>query len=768
MSILGTRVLRAAEDRRFLTGGDRYIDNIDVDGAAHVVYVTATVAHAHIAGIDTHDARAMPGVLGVYTAADVGLPAKRVDMARVPEAMVLPLLATDTVRFVGELVAAVVAETRAAAVDAAEAVIVDYEPLPAVVGVDDARRDDAPLLFPEAGTNVALHAPFRGGGGDIGGDEIFDGCDVVVRERLVNQRVAVAPMEARAAVAWWDTPESGDARLHQYSCTQGAHGTRNSLAKTYGLEHDQVHVIAPDVGGGFGGKSGDYPEEVLLGWFARDLGRPVRWAETRTQNMLGMYHGRAQIHECELGGTRDGKLLAYRLRVLADCGAYPFDGVMLPYLTRLMAGGVYELVRVDVEIVSVVTNTTPIGAFRGAGRPEATAAIERMVDRFAQEIGVDAAEVRRRNFIPPDAFPYSTRTKASYDSGDYEGALDKALTAAGYEGLRAEQERRRAANDPKLLGIGVSSYVEITNGDGSGEFGAIEVLPDGGAIVHTGTSPHGQGHHTAFAMIAADLTGIPFDRIEVRHGDTDVVPRGGGTGGSRSLQAGGSAVWRASEALVDRARTLAADLLEAHPADVVLDRERGVFHVAGTPAITRSWSELATAASTQLDEGILRAAYDFEETAGSFPFGTHVAVVEIDRDTGAVTLLRHVACDDAGTIINPVLFDGQVHGGVASGISQALYEEVRYDTDGNPLTANFLDYTFPAASEFPSFERVAQETPSPLNPLGAKGVGEAGTIGATPAVQNAVIDALAHLGVRHLDMPLTPERVWQALRSIRS
>jgi carbon-monoxide dehydrogenase large subunit len=755
-------VLRAGEDPRFLTGGDRYIDNIPFDGAAEVAYVYATVAHARIAGIDTTEARAMPGVLGVYTASDVGLAPKRVSMARVPEAMVLPLLATDTVRFVGELVAAVVAETRTQAVDAAEAVIVDYEPLPSVVGVEAALATGAPLLFPEAGTNVALHAAFRHG------DEVFDGCEVVVRERLVNQRVAVAPMEARAALAWWDDDdgegETGP-RLHQYACTQGAHGTRSSIAKTYGLEPEQVHVIAPDVGGGFGGKSGDYPEEVLLGWFARDLGRPVRWAETRTQNMLGMYHGRAQVHECELGGMRDGTLVAYRLRVLADCGAYPFDGVMLPYLTRLMAGGVYALDHVDVEIVSLVTNTTPIGAFRGAGRPEATAAIERMVDRFALEIGMDATQVRRANFIPRDAFPYTTLTKAMYDSGDYEGALDKALALAGYEELRKEQARRRAEDDPRLLGIGVSSYVEITNGDGSGEFGAIEVTAAGGAIVHTGTSPHGQGHHTAFAMIAAELTGIPFERIEVRHGDTDVVPRGGGTGGSRSLQAGGSAVWRASESLVETARTLAADLLEADPTDVVLDRERGAFHVAGTPAISHSWADLATAASTQLDAGILRAAHDFEDTAGTFPFGTHVAVVEIDRETGAVTMLRHVACDDAGTIINPVLFDGQVHGGVASGISQALYEDVRYDDDGNPLTTNFLDYCFPSAAEFPSFERVAQETPSPLNPLGAKGVGEAGTIGATPAVQNAVVDALSHLGVTHLDMPCTPERIWEALRA---
>ena len=758
MSILGTRVFRAAEDPRFLTGGDRYIDNLDVDGAGHVAYVTSTVAHARVAGIDASDARAMPGVLAVYTAAEVGLPPKRVDMARVPEAMVLPLLATDTVRFVGEIVATVVAETRAEAVDAAEAVIVDYEPLPAVVGVDGALADGAPLLFPDAGTNVALHARFR-----ANADEFWDGCDVVVRERLVNQRVAVAPMEPRAAVAWWETVGQAP-RLHQYSCTQGAHGTRNSLAKTYGLEREQVHVIAPDVGGGFGGKSGDYPEELLLAWFARDLGRPVRWVETRTQNMLGMYHGRAQVHECELGGTRDGKLLAYRLRVIADCGAYPFDGVMLPYLTRLMAGGVYDLDRVDVEIVAAVTNTTPIGAFRGAGRPEATAAIERMVDRFAQEIGADPSELRRRNFIAPSAFPYTNRTKATYDSGDYEGALDKALATAGYEALRAEQARRRADGAAKLLGIGLSSYVEITNGDGSGEFGAIEVTDDGGAIVHTGTSPHGQGHHTS----------VRDDRVRP-HGHPVRAHRGAPRrhrhrAPRRRHRRLAFAAGRRERGLAARPRRSSTAPARSRPTCSRPIRPTSCSTASvgrsTSPARPRSPGRGRSSRPRRRPNSTrasCRTACDFEETAGSFPFGTHVAVVEIDRDTGEVTALRHVACDDAGTIVNPVLFDGQVHGGVASGIAQALFEEMRYDADGNPLTANFLDYAFPAASELPSFERVAQETPSPLNPLGAKGIGEAGTIGATPAVQNAVVDALSHLGVTHLDMPLTPERVWRAL-----
>jgi carbon-monoxide dehydrogenase large subunit len=751
MSILGTSVLRASEDPRFLTGGDRYIDNLTLDGAAHVVYVTSPIAHAHIAGIDTTAARAMPGVIAVVTGDAIDLAPQR-GSERVPEAMARPLLATDTVRFVGELVAAVVAETRAQAVDAAEAVVVDYEPLAAVADPERALADDAPRLFTELESNSVTHAAFRAG------DDFFSGCDVVVRERLVNQRLAVTPMEVRAGAMWWDT----DGRLHAWSCTQGAHGTRDTLAKTFGLDPAQVHVIAPDVGGAFGAKTGTYPEEILLGELSRRVGRPVRWNETRTQSMLGLYHGRAQVHECALGGTRDGTLLAYRIRIVQDAGAYPSGGAFLPYLTRLMASGVYDLDRVDAEIDIVVTNTTPVDAYRGAGRPEATAAIERMVDRFAAEIGMDPSDLRRRNFIANDQFPFTTKTRATYDSGDYPGALQRALDAAGYDALRAEQRQRRAAapanGGPRLLGIGLSSYVEITNGDGSGEFGSIELTADGGALVRIGTSPHGQGHHTAFAMIASDITGIPFERIEVRHGDTDDVPRGGGTGGSRSLQAGGTAVYRASEDLVRAARERAAELLEANPDDIVLDTGRGAFHVAGTPTINRTWADVAVAAPG------LRADVDTERAAGSFPFGTHIAVVEVDRETGAVDLVRHVACDDAGTIINPVLFDGQVHGGVAAGVSQALFEHFVYDADGNPLTTNLADYAVPAASELPSFERVPMETPTPLNPLGAKGIGEAGTIGATPAVQNAVVDALAHLGVRHIDLPCTPERVWRALR----
>jgi carbon-monoxide dehydrogenase large subunit len=477
--------------------------------------------------------------------------------------------------------------------------------------------------------------------------------------------------------------------------------------------------------------------------------------------MLNMVHGRAQVHYVRLGGRRDGTLLAYHLRVVQDSGAYPMGAAYLPFLTRTMAQGVYDLPSVQVDIAGAVTTTTPIDAYRGAGRPEATAAIERAIDRFAAEIGMDPAEVRRRNFIPPDAFPFVTKTKATYDCGDYEGALDRALDAAGYPALRAEQAERRARGDRVQLGIGLSAYVEITNPGAEPEYGSIEVLADGRAILRTGTSAHGQGHATSFAMLAADRTGIPFDRIEVRHGDTDDVPRGNGTGGSRSLQAGGSAIAGAADNLVRDARELAASLLEANPDDVVLDVARGRFHVAGTPAIGTSWDELAAAQAGAR----LFAEIDFDPGAATFPFGAHVALVEVDTETGLVRLVRYVACDDAGRILNPLIVEGQVHGGVAQGVAQALHEEFVYDADGNPLTSNLLDYAFPSAAEFPSFERVPMETPTPLNPLGAKGIGESGTIGATPAVQNAVVDALSPFGVRHIDMPCTPERVWRAINS---
>ena len=502
--------------------------------------------------------------------------------------------------------------------------------------------------------------------------------------------------------------------------------------------------------------------------FARRCGRPVRWVETRSENMVGMVHGRAQVHDVTIGGRRDGTLEAFHLSIVQDAGAYPGMGAFLPSLTRSMAAGTYAIPRVTSDARVVVTSTTPVGSYRGAGRPEATAAIERAVDLFAAEVGIDPAEVRRRNLVPRFDEPYVTAAGSTYDCGDYPAALERVLAAAGYDELRAEQRARQERGDRLALGIGLSTYVEVTTGPrAGGEYARVEVLPRGGGadgveiVVATGASPHGQGLGTAFTMLVAEQTGVPMDAVRVVHGDTDQVPRGTGTFGSRSLQLGGSAVRGAAAHVVDQARRIAADMLEAAVDDVVLDTAAGRFHVAGTPAVGQGWAEVLAAAGP---DG-LRADHDFETTQPTYPFGAHVAVVEVDTDTGDARLVRLVACDDAGRVLNPLLVDGQRHGGIAQGVAQALYEQVAYDADGNPLTTNFADYAIVSAAELPSFELVDSETPTWVNPLGAKGIGESGTIGSTPAVHNAVCDALAHLGVRHVDMPCTPERVWRAIRA---
>ncbi len=755
-SILGTRVQRI-EDPALLRGAGTFIDNVAPSDALHVAFVRAQTAHGTIGAIDIDDAMSMPGVVGVFTGADIDI-APLTSSPLLDHTVSQPLLARDRVRYVGEPVAVVVAETKEQAVDAAEAVWADVDPLEPILDPEAAARDEI-VLYPDLGTNVVLDQ-----GEPVGADQIAgaDGADVVVvSERLVNQRMAAVPLEGRVVAARWD----GD-RLTQWSCTQGAHGTRDELARVFGVEPGRVHVITPDVGGGFGAKQGTTPEELVVPWLARRLDRPVRWTETRSENLVGMVQGRGQVQHASLAGTRDGRITGYRLDVIQEGGAYAGSGCVLPYMTRMMAPGCYDIADVRVRIRSVVTNTTTVGAYRGAGRPEAAAAIERMVDRFADEIGMDPVEVRRANLLAADAFPLRTATGGSYDSGDYEAVLDKALHAAGYDDLLERQAARRAEGGPVQLGIGVSSYVEITNVLRQGEYGSVTITADGGAVVRTGSSAHGQGHHTAWAMLVSDRTGIPVDRIEVRHGDTDDVPRGGGTGGSKSLQIGGSAAAAAAELVVEEARKLAADLLEADPADIVHDPALGTFAVAGAPVSAKSWSDLATAAPASGIEALF-AETDFEPGGSTFPFGAHVAVVEVDTETGKVRLLRHVACDDAGTIINPLLVDGQVHGGVAAGVSQALFEEIRYDVDGNPLTTTLADYAFPSAAELPSFERIAHETPTPHNPLGAKGIGESGTIGATPAVQNAVVDAVSHLGVHHIDLPLTAERVWTAIQAAR-
>jgi carbon-monoxide dehydrogenase large subunit len=753
VSILGNRVLRR-EDPQFLTTGGVYGDDLDLPGALWVTYVRSGVAHGRIVAIDTSDAATLPGVVAVFTAADLDLQPLASGLPGVPAVMSRPLLADGVVRFVGEPVAAILTEQRYQGEDAAEAVVVDIDPLPAVVDPEAALAGGT-LLYPEHGSNVASTLA------DPPSDDLFAGCEVVVSERLVNQRVAPCPLEVRAGAAIW----GADGRLTQYVSNQHPQGAKAAIVATLGLDAEQVRVIAPDVGGGFGSKIGLYPEDLLLGWLARRVGRPVRWTESRSESMVGLGHGRGQVQRVTLGGDRDGTVRAYRLEVIQDAGAYPSIGAALPFFTRMMASGTYDIPRVEFSATAVVTTTTPTVAYRGAGRPEATAAIERAMDLFAAEIGMDPAELRRRNLVGPEAFPYRNATGTSYDSGDYARALDLALDASGYTSLRAEQARRREAGDPVALGVGVSTYVEITNGAGSaGEYAAVEVLPDGRARVYTGSSPHGQGHRTAWAMLASEQLGIPLDDIEVVANDTDLVPVGGGTMGSRSLQSGGLAVHQAAVELVEAARKLAADALEADPADVVLDPVAGAFHVSGTPAVSRSWAQLASDAA---ERGGLRVERNSSPPGPTFPFGAHVAVVEVDTETGVASLRRIVAVDDAGTIVNPLLAEGQRHGGLAQGAAQALLEEFRYDADGNPVTANLADYAMISAAELPSFELVPMATPTPVNELGVKGIGESGTIGSTPAVQSAVVDALAHLGVRHLDMPATPERVWKAIETAR-
>ncbi len=758
-SILGNRVLRK-EDPKFLTTGGVYVDDLRdplLEGALHVTYVRSSVAHGRILSIDTSGALDLPGVVAVYTAADLDLQPTPSDFNPM---VTRGLLAIDKVRFVGEPVAVVVTSDPRVGEDAAEQVIVDYDVLPAVVDMEAAITSTT-LIHEGAGSNVVFDTTVLGIP-ENSGSAFFEGCEVVVTGRFLNQRVAPCPLEVRgSAVAW------SDGRLVQWLSTQAAQGAKATIAKANGLEPDQVLVIAPDVGGGFGAKISCDPEEALLGVIAKKTGTPLRWRETRSESMMVMGHGRAQVQYATIGGSRDGTVTHYQLHVIQDAGYFAEMGTILaPFMTRPMSSAVYAIPNIECRTTSVVTNTAVTTAYRGAGRPEATAAAERAMDLFALEIGMDPAEVRRKNLIPKFMEPHTTVVGQTYDVGDYEGALDKALAAAGYADLRAEQAARRASGDVKQLGIGVSVYVEITGGVGSGEHARIEVLDNGRAIVYTGTSPHGQGHVTAWSMLAHEQTGIPMDQIDVVWGNTDLVPQGDGTMGSRSLQQGGNAVFLAAGDLVDKAKKVAAKLLEADEADVVLDKDQGAFHVSGTPAVAKTWAELAVAAKgdPDLPEGLAHAAY-YAVSGATFPFGAHVAVVEVDTETGQVKHLRHVACDDAGKVLNPMLLEGQIHGGVAQGTAQALLEEVRYDEDGNPITSNLADYAFISAAELPSVEVVHMETPTFINALGAKGIGESGTIGSTPAVQSAVIDAVSHLGVKHIDMPATAQRVWQAIQA---
>ena len=737
MRILGQRVIRR-EDRRLLTTGGTYVADVRdplLEDCVHLCFVRSTHAHATIVDVDVSQAIGRPGVRGVFAARDLDIGDMPPVLPRFDPASSARLLAREVVRYVGEPVAVVAADTASAAVDAAEQVSVRYTTL-----------DRDALMFPERESDVAATYEV---GDPI--DDLFTGCDVIVTSELSHQRMAACPIEARSAASAWDA--SG--RLHHWVSVQAPHAVKMGLQAIFGLEPAMVRVIAPDVGGGFGPKFSNYPEDVVTAWVARRLGRSARWSETRTESMTAMHHGRGQRHRVTLGGTRDGTLIAYHLEIEQDAGAYASLGAYAPEATVRMTTGVYSIPRARATARANFSATTPVSAYRGSGRPEATGAIERAVDVFARAIGVDPIELRRRNLVTSDAFPYTTPVGTVYDTGDYARALDEVVRVAKYDELRREQRRRRESRDPRRIGIGVAAYVESTAAGPAMEFGTVAI--DGGrrrVVVRTGSSPHGQGHVTTWSMIASELLGVAIDDVDVISGDTDQVPMGLGTYASRSVQLAGSALKQACDALVERARPLAAELLEAGADDVVFDVVRGAFHVAGTPAKAVDWWTVALRSpEPELSETSMFTG------AMTFPFGAHLAVVEVDEETGATRVVQMFAVDDAGTIINPTIADGQLHGGLAQGIAEALYEEVVFDADGQPLTTNFADYAIVSAAELPSFTLHTIETPTPLNPLGAKGIGESGTIGAVAAVRNAVFDAL---GVE-VDTPMTAERVWRAL-----
>ena len=777
--LVGSPVKRT-EDLRLVTGRGTYVDNIRFPGLLALAVLRSPHPHARITRLDVSRAAAVPGVAAVFTGRDL-LAAGLKPMPcgwQLPGSVVPPryALAVDRVRYVGEPVAAVVADSRYRARDVLELIDVEYEPLPAVVDQEAALRPDAPRLHDEAPDNVSFRRVVSGGDWEQAVRE----SDGVIRQRFVVQRLAPSPMEPRATTAWYQ-PETDHLTL--WVSTQAPHLVRQWLCEVIPHPEHKVRVISGDVGGGFGAKIFLYPEDVLAAFASLRLGRPVRWVETRSENFLGMTHGRDHVTYLEVAYKRDGKILGLKVTTYANIGAYVSVFAMVVPGVRFtsMLSGTYAIPNIVGEVYGVFTNTVPVDAYRGAGRPEAAYYIERAVDLVAAELDLDPTEVRRRNFIPPFDNYYRTAIGTVYDSGDYPGALAKLLELADYPRLRAEQERLR--REGRLVGIGLSTYVEVTGAGpsagsvqqgkraGNFESALVRVHPSGKVTVYTGAHATGQGHETTFAQLVADRLGIPFEDVEVVHGDTAALPYGLGSYGSRTVQAGGSAIYLACDRVIEKARRIAAHLLEAAEADVVF--EDGRFFVRGAPGRAVTFQEVAREAyiPSRLPPGFepgLEAVAFFDPSSPTYPFGAHRALVEVDPETGAVKLLRYVAVDDCGRVVNPMLTEGLVHGGVAQGVGQVLWEQVVYDENGYLLTGSFLDYAVPVAEYLPSFETEAIEVPSPANPLGAKGIGESGTIGAPAAVANAVLDALKPLGIRHLDTPLTPERVWRAIQEARA
>ncbi|HEX6989018.1 MAG TPA: molybdopterin cofactor-binding domain-containing protein [Bacillota bacterium] len=773
------RVVRRKEDPRLITGTGTYVDDLRLPGTLHMAVVRSPHAHARITGIDADRARRLPGVRAVITGADIKDLCNPIPVGwslnglKVPEKYPL---AIDRVRHVGEAVAAVVADSAAAAVDAAEAVEVTYQPLPAVIDPEAAMAEGAAQIWDDVPNNVAARFPLSGG--DI--DAAFRQADRVVKLRAVNQRLVPVPIEPRGVLARAH-PLTGELTL--WSSTQVPHLLHALVPGVLNLSETRVRIVAPNVGGGFGCKLNLYAEEMLAGALSLKLGRPVKWIERRSEHFAATVHGRDQVADLEAAVTRDGRILGVRARIIADIGAYhQLLTPAIPTFTAFMMTGVYAVPALDVEVIEVFTNKMPTDAYRGAGRPEAAYFVERLVDCVARDLGLDPVEVRRRNFVQPDQFPYTTASGLNYDSGNYPGTLDRLLAKIDYDGFRREQQQAREQG--RLLGIGFSTYVEICGlapsriwgalgaGVGGWESATVRISAAGRVTVVTGTSPHGQGHETSWAQIVADALGVDYDDVEVLHGDTAVAPHGLDTYGSRSAAVGGTAVHLSAVKVREKARRIAAHLLEASVADVEFEvggDGKGRFYVKGAPQRHVTLAEVASNAFTghNLPDDIepgLDATTFYDPTNFTYPFGAHACIVEVDPDDGRVQILRYVAVDDCGHVINPQLVEGQVHGGLAQGIAQALYEGAVYDEQGQLLTASLGDYAVPTAASLPSFETDRTVTPSPTNPLGVKGVGEAGTIASPPCVVNAVVDALAHLGVRHIDMPLRPARVWAAIQ----
>lgn len=784
-SIVGKPIKRR-EDPRLISGTANFLDDVRLPGMTHAALVRSPHAHARIKAIDTATAKAMPGVIDVFIGEDFAdinpLPAAWQAGGVKNNAVTPRVLAIGEVHQVGDPVAVVVAETPHQARDAADAVAVEWEPLPVVVDAKKAAEPGAPQLHEEAPNNIVLEWTCGKEAAEV--DAALASSEVRISSHIINQRLIPTAMEPRGSIGKYDP---GTEEYTLWATSQAPHVHRLLLAAfVLGVPEQKIRVIAPTVGGGFGSKIFLYYDMPLVMALSKKLGgRPVKFFEDRSENYLTTTHGRDHITDVEIGATPDGKITALKVNTWANLGAY-FSTIAAGIPTTLygrMVAGCYKIPNIHVHVTATYTNTAMVDAYRGAGRPEAAYVIERVCDLVAGATGLDPAEVRRRNFIQPEDFPYDTGIgMLPYDSGNYEFALDKALEAIGYQGLRAEQAARRERGDSKLLGIGLSSYVEVCGvapskwiglpGEGWGaglwESANVKVHLTGKVVVTTGSLPHGQGHETTFAQLVSDQLGIPYDDIQIEHSDTLAAPFGFGSYGSRSLSVGGTAIYKSNEKVIAKAKKIGAHLLEASEEDV--EFENGKVFVKGSPQSVKTIQEIALAAHVGYDlpagvEPFLDETTYYDPPNCTFPFGTHICVVEVDQETGTVTPIRYLAVDDVGHVINPLIVDGQLHGGIAQGLAQALLEEAHYDDDGQLVSGSLMDYAIPKAHQVPVYELDRTVTPSPVNPMGVKGAGEAGTIASTPAVANAVIDALSHLGVTNLDMPMTPERVWRAIQA---